>query len=98
MAQEIGEEKEKKQEISPWVPKVICAHSFLSTYWNAWVWLQWLEGDIGEIENWGETELDTVIRALFLLPSKLLLSLCRIPFIPLDIYRYIVSHLQDHSE
>jgi hypothetical protein len=70
------------------IPRIVLAHRSLQVYWNTWVRLWYLAHQIGELGSWETDEFEMILRNVLLLPSSLLVGICRIPFFPLDIYNY----------
>lgn len=76
---------EPEEENSWGIPRFVTAHRrTLGWYWNAWVDLWGLDQKISRLMD-KEAERSPWT-FLLLLPSALLVGLCRIPFTPLDIY------------
>ena len=58
----------------------------MTAYWNTWAELWQLDREISELMEKGGAEHPRMLITILLLPSGLLVSVCRTPFIPLDIY------------
>ena len=86
--------KKQNDDQSAWssVPKIIRSHPrALGWYWDLHSELSYLGDGMSElvfgVEGSEEFTPGSIVRFVLLIPSALLLLACRIPFLPIDIYR-----------